>query len=308
MPIYNPVNSVFIGNKVLSGTANSVLYIDSNGKLAQSTKLVWNGTTLTVTGGGSFSDEVTIDNGAADGAGTIFASLGFSNWQIDNSSGVMRFFQPGLVHMSLATTGLTLLNALAVGGTITLGTVDQYLKATNTSAQHPTIFGLNSNNDLHFLANVGDTNNLINAVYFGFNAPMAFAFGQDCCGGAGPTSFTFTASTASIFQNNVLGVYTEIMRVNVAGVRIGGTAVRSTTTGTNQLIIFNGTAAAGTLANGISMFSVSGKLKSADAAGTVGHVVSASAVNTVSPTSPNRTLTVDINGTTYYIAAKTTND
>lgn len=30
--------------------------------------------------------------------------------------------------------------------------------------------------------------------------------------------------------------------------------------------------------------------------------------NSVSPTSPDRTITVDINGTTYYIAAKTTND
>lgn len=33
-----------------------------------------------------------------------------------------------------------------------------------------------------------------------------------------------------------------------------------------------------------------------------------SAVNSVSPTAPNRTITVVINGTTYYISAKTTND
>ena len=31
-------------------------------------------------------------------------------------------------------------------------------------------------------------------------------------------------------------------------------------------------------------------------------------VNTVSPTSPNRTVTIVIGGTTYYLAAKTTND
>jgi hypothetical protein len=31
-------------------------------------------------------------------------------------------------------------------------------------------------------------------------------------------------------------------------------------------------------------------------------------VNTVSPTSPNRTITMVIGGTTYYIHAKTTND
>lgn len=39
-----------------------------------------------------------------------------------------------------------------------------------------------------------------------------------------------------------------------------------------------------------------------------GTVIVGSSVNTVSPTSPNRTITISINGVTYYIAAKTTND
>lgn len=37
-------------------------------------------------------------------------------------------------------------------------------------------------------------------------------------------------------------------------------------------------------------------------------IISANAVNTVSPTAPNRTITVVIDGATYYIQAKTTND
>ncbi len=37
-------------------------------------------------------------------------------------------------------------------------------------------------------------------------------------------------------------------------------------------------------------------------------IITANAVNTVSPTSPNRTITVVIDGTTYYLSAKTTND
>lgn len=37
-------------------------------------------------------------------------------------------------------------------------------------------------------------------------------------------------------------------------------------------------------------------------------MLATASVNSVSPTSPNRTITVVINGTTYYIAAKTTND
>lgn len=115
--------------------------------------------------------------------------------------------------------------------------------------------------------------------------------------------FTFWTTAAGGTTTN------EKMRLSDVGIlKIGGTAIRATTEGTNRLDLFDSTAPAGTLASGVSLFSGSGKLKSADAAGTVGHVLSASAVNSVSPTAPNRTIAVDIGGTTYYIAAKTTND
>lgn len=39
-----------------------------------------------------------------------------------------------------------------------------------------------------------------------------------------------------------------------------------------------------------------------------GSAVTITAVNTVNPTSPNRTITITYGGTTYYLAAKTTND
>lgn len=38
------------------------------------------------------------------------------------------------------------------------------------------------------------------------------------------------------------------------------------------------------------------------------NIICASAVNVVSPTAPNRTITINIDGTTYYLHAKTTND
>lgn len=49
--------------------------------------------------------------------------------------------------------------------------------------------------------------------------------------------------------------------------KIAGTAVRATTEGTNHLDIFDGTAPAGTLANGISLYSTSGELRVMDSAG-----------------------------------------
>ena len=62
--------------------------------------------------------------------------------------------------------------------------------------------------------------------------------------------------------------YTERMRITSVGqLKIAGTAVRGTTEGTNHLDIFDGTAPAGTLTNGISLYSTSGELRVMDSAG-----------------------------------------
>lgn len=74
-----------------------------------------------------------------------------------------------------------------------------------------------------------------------------------------------TVSNHSIvFRTNA----TERMRIDFSGnVKIGGTADRATTAGAAHLDIFNGTAPAGTLANGISIYSSSGEAYVMDAAG-----------------------------------------
>ena len=60
----------------------------------------------------------------------------------------------------------------------------------------------------------------------------------------------------------------EAMRITSAkNLKIGGTVVRATTEGTNQLVIFNGTAPVGTLANGVSFYAASGEARVMDAAG-----------------------------------------
>jgi hypothetical protein len=52
-----------------------------------------------------------------------------------------------------------------------------------------------------------------------------------------------------------------------ANFKLSGTATRGTTEGTNHLDIFDGTAPVGTLANGISLYSTSGELRTMDASG-----------------------------------------
>ncbi len=71
-----------------------------------------------------------------------------------------------------------------------------------------------------------------------------------------------------IFRARTGGVTSEAMRITEVGnVKIGGTADRATTVGTRSLDIFNGTAPAGTLANGISIYSDAGEAYVMDAAG-----------------------------------------
>ena len=57
----------------------------------------------------------------------------------------------------------------------------------------------------------------------------------------------------------------------------------------------------------IGIFSTTG-LAVTGALSCTGALAIGNTVNTVSPTSPNRTVTIVIGGTTYYLAAKTTND
>lgn len=60
----------------------------------------------------------------------------------------------------------------------------------------------------------------------------------------------------------------ERMRIDSSGnVKVGGTADRATTAGTNQVVIFDGTAPVGTLTNGCSFYSTAGEMRVMDAAG-----------------------------------------
>jgi hypothetical protein len=121
----------------------------------------------------------------------------------------------------------------------------------------------------------------------------------------------FTAFSGATIGNTVTA--TEIARFSNTGllgiglsptkgyleIKAGTTSIAplTFTSGTNK-----STASAGDMEyNGTNLFFTrSGTTRE--------NVICASAVNSVSPTSPNRTITVNINGTTYYIHAKTTND
>jgi hypothetical protein len=96
--------------------------------------------------------------------------------------------------------------------------------------------------------------------------------------GAITTGYYFTSGTVSYaggieYQNttNALSLRTNNTTkatIDSAGnVLVGGTAARGTTAGTAHLDLFNGTAPAGTLTDGVSLYSSSGDLKFMNAAG-----------------------------------------
>jgi hypothetical protein len=83
--------------------------------------------------------------------------------------------------------------------------------------------------------------------------------------GASNNQLGIRAETDLLFAT---GGSTERVRIDSVGnVLVGGTAARGTTVGTKHLDLFDGTAPAGTLTNGVSLYSSSGDLRFMDSAG-----------------------------------------
>ena len=93
-----------------------------------------------------------------------------------------------------------------------------------------------------------------------------------------PTGATVPTNGVYLPSANALGIATnsiERVRIdNVGNTKIGGTADRATNAGTNQLVLFNGTAPIGTLASGVSLYSSSGELYSMNASGIASQIAS----------------------------------
>jgi len=142
------------------------------------------------------------------------------------------------------------------------------------TASHNTqiTFNHSFSDTLGTLATTTDTCNLGTFLFQGVNAngtpaiSLGAALKAQQIGAAGSGANTVPA--ALIFMTANAAGFAERMRVTPVGnVSIGGTADRASTIGTNALNIFDGTAPVGTLANGCSIYSTSGELRTMDAAG-----------------------------------------
>src|ERR1035437_6965172 len=129
---------------------------------------------------------------------------------------------------------------------------------TTTTSTNVPVFGVNQTSptaELHLGAGTANASTAPLKFTSGTNLSIAEAGAMEFDG----TSLYFTPSTV---RNTILmGSSTTL------NYKIGGTAVRGTTEGTNHLDVFNGTPPAGTLANGFSIYSAAGLAYAIDAAG-----------------------------------------
>lgn len=197
-----------------------------------------------------------------DGASLGTTTLNWSDLFLD--SGAVINFDSGDVTITHSANTLAFAGANAYTFDNDLYTAnDNGYGGRDSASTAVTLIIANSADDAHFLANVGN-GNILDAAFGGFNSDVPFQFGGACCGGSFPTSLDFRTTGNISFRSSD----TENIRITTAAnIKVGGTANRATTEGTNQLQLFNGTAPVGTLTNGISLYSASGEANVMDAAG-----------------------------------------
>jgi hypothetical protein len=226
------------GTNLTSFTSGGVVYASSTSALATGSGLTFDGTdvlsvqNITSTKFGLYSE----------GAGVLFGGNATANY--------LRFTVANAEQMRLTTTGLGIgtsspaykldvtgsgrvTTSFSVGGAPTgYGVLQVVSDDTNAAPRQLSIRGTTNGNKNLFL---------------GFNTTSDFAAIQAIIDGTGYVPLVLQPS-----GGNVL---------------VGGTAARGTTVGTAHLDLFNGTAPAGTLTNGVSLYSSSGDLKFMNAAG-----------------------------------------
>jgi hypothetical protein len=212
---------------------------------------------------------------------------------------IMRMFVNGTVAIAQNTDSTS--GKLVVGGNIVAG--NNIIDATNNR------IGVNTKVPIHALDVQGASGNTIVGVGDNFGTAPLIYLQADATNGV--VSFNSRRNYPfAILVNNTeyirtlttgntgfgLTVPTAIIHIK-AGTATAGTAPLKFTSGINLT-----TSEAGAMEyDGNNLFfTPSSAVRNA--------LLMTASVNTVSPTSPNRTLTVVINGTTYYIPAKTSND
>jgi hypothetical protein len=322
------------GNVLLGTTTDS-----SNGRLQLATH-------TTSTGGIGFGTDTTLFRSAAGtlsvGATTASTSTttgslvnagGFGNagaaWfggQINSASSGLLFSRTG------ASTALQYLDIANTGGRVQFGVetstggnffggATAYATVLASATSAPVQIAVNAIHAATFSSTAVSiplttaststtTGSLVNAGGFG-NAGAAFIGGNATVFGAAGITINNVGGSGndSILTLTQSGVSNAFIKntATTGDIAIGdggGTYLRITK-GAGVVFVSNTTASSSTTTGSLVN---AGGFGCAGAAYFGGAIAIGNTVNTVSPTSPNRTVTIVIGGTTYYLHAKTTND
>jgi hypothetical protein len=232
------------GTGLTSLTANGILYASSSSSMATGSLLSFNGTTFaapnSVITSSSSSDALKITQTGAGNALLVEDANPDSSPFVIDAIGNVGIGSTTATY-PLDVTGITRLNGVVgINGTPSAS-------ASLLVSQGGADFTLGTNYATLISGNSYSGGIALNAT--------SMQIGQNSAN----RSLTFHSGTS----------FAERMRVSPVGnVLIGGTATRGTTVGASHLDIFNGTAPAGTLTNGISLYSLAGDFYFMDAAGT----------------------------------------
>jgi hypothetical protein len=193
------------------------------------------GTMPTVTGGSAAGSTLTLRS--TSGAGTTDAIIFQTGAQVERAR--------------ITTSGNVGIGTTTPGGRATIVSGD-----AATSSNQVIISGGRTVSD--GAGAILFTNSFWNS---GFGA--AFIRGVD----SGASGGHFEIATLSDGSGSSGTPTTRVRVTSASNVQIGGTANRATTAGTNQLVLFNGTAPVGTLTNGASFYVTSGEMRVMDASG-----------------------------------------
>lgn len=244
---YTDVNNLGNDIRAWGGNVNGGGYTLSNVVLSASS-----GTMATVIGGTGTTSTLTLRS--TSGVGTTGADIVFQTGN-NGATEVMRLQNGGNVCINTTASGgfnLNVNGSTNLGGTSVVGTSIE-LNAGGTGNRFAFI-------DFHGDDTYTDFGLRIIRDNGGPNAYSTFEHR-----GTGFLLLKTSEAAPIVFFTNGNN---ERMRIDTAGnVKVGGTADRATTAGTNQVVIFDGTAPVGTLANGCSFYSTAGEMRVMDAAG-----------------------------------------
>jgi len=240
--------------------------------------------------------------------GTTSPAGNYGNLQINRNGAFATPASDSLIWAS--ATGLTSLGNIGVGVTTSTHRVSildnqttrDVLKIRNLSASGYSSIGFFGYTDAQVggfgYANAGIAGPVSDAIYFYSNS-KDLVFSKDATATSSMTirGATGTVGIVNAFIGSATGTATARLHISAGTATANTGAPFKLTSGTNLT-----TPEAGAMEyNGTNLFFT-------PSSAARNNILMTASVNSVSPTSPNRTITVVIDGTTYYIHAKTTND